>query len=1115
VTGCTRHAASTPAPEHPYVQELLDFSPDVICIADKEGRFIQVSAAAKAVWGYDPSELVGKQFIELVVEEDRPHTLQAAADVVNGAVLNNFKNHYTCSDGRIKPMLWSARWNSAQEVVYCIGRDGSEKEAAEKKAAEYEQRLYRACQLAQIGWWEWHGDTSELYVSDELLAIYGLTPADRSRFGLELFLSLVHPDDRSYVQEHWASIQDASYAQYEHRLIKPSGEVIYVIHYVQRVKDETGRVIRGHGTTKDITARKEPELALKASQQKLQDIFESLGDGFFALDRQWTVTYWNGKAEVIGRRKRSEMIGRNFWELFPKARNLKFYSEYERALAENVPVHFEEYAPSLDTWIEVSAYPSAEGLSVYMRDITARKQEEEERRLLDEQLQRARQNLQHLLENMTDGFFTVTREWTITFATDNLATIVGRDKEYFIGRNLWECFPEAVDSRFYREYHRAFAENTLVSFEEYYPPLDRWLEVNAYPTEDCLAIYLKDITGRKRQEQALQISTERFHFVSMATSDIVWDWTIATGELYINNSFSRVFGYNLSDPVSLSQLWRDNLYPDDRERILASQAAAIQNPNVYLWEDSYRFFKKCGEVAYVTDRAVIIRNDEGRAVRMIGAVQDITERHRQEQRLEFMAKATSGVIWERELEGEDVEINGEKLKQLTGYDIGGNYVTRSFWLEKIHPDDLPCLHENREYALRHDFDFYVQEYRLRKADGTWAYLKDRTYVIKNDAGKAINLIGVMEDITTERLTEKAIVESEKSYRQLFNNAPLPTMIFEAETLQFLDVNTTAIDFYGYSREEFTRMTVPDLRPREERGKVHDTLPTLQALSPLKSEPIVHLKKCGERVLVEVSVTLINYKGNKALLATVNDVTEKLRLQAELTRGKVNHQKDITKAIIETQEKERSEIGKELHDNVNQMLTTAKLYVENIGYYPEQSTLFASKSVGILQDSINEIRRLSRALVTPTIRDVGFKDTLGELVASYLELRLFEVHTSFDFDEAFIPKGVKLTIYRILQEAFNNTVRYAGASLVQIHIRSTAHTLKLVYVDDGVGFNPATVKRGIGLQNIQHRTDAYRGKVQVRSSLNAGCELKIIFPLDGQEPKEIATNKLNNPISDYD
>ena len=1112
MTVCTSPAALPPEPAS--VQELLDFSPDVICTCDKEGRFIQVSAASQAVWGYDPVELKGEHFMNFVREDDHARTLEAAQQVMNGQPSSSFENHFRCKDGSHKLITWSAKWSPEQQVVYCIARDGSEKEATERRAAAIEERLYRAYKLAAIGWWELQVDTNQITISEELYGIYGLTPADTPRFTNEDYISLVHPEDLAQVLQHASLVWNSNYHQYDHRIIKPTGEVIHVIHYVQTERDGEGRVVKIHGTTKDISQRKSYELALRQSQQRLEDIVESLGDGFFALDRQWRVTYWNEKAADMTGRKRTDVMGTDFWELYPKAKSLKFFGEFHRAAGENTPVCFEEYSTSLQAWMEVSAYPSPDGLSVFIRDISPRRQQEAERRQLDEQLRQAQESLQQVLENMSDGFFTVDREWTILFANDKIASILGLRKEDYVGKNLWQSFPEAVHSRFYSEYHRAFADNTFVSFEECLPGFDLWFEANAYPTQDKLSVYLKDITDRKRQQQALQISNERFHFVSMATSDIVWDWNITSGELYINQSFTRVFGYELDGTVSPRQLWRDNVYPDDCERILASQAAAIQNPSILLWEDSYRFFKKCGEIAYVTDRAVIIRNGEGRAVRMVGAVQDITERHRQEKRLEFMAKATSEVIWERAIDGEVVEVNGEKLQQMSGYDIGGNYTTRAFWRDKTHPDDLPRLRSNREYALLHDFEFYVQEYRFRKADGTWLYVKDRIHVIKNDAGKVVRLIGAIEDITTERLTEKAIVESEISYRQLFNNAPLPCMIFDAESFQFLDVNSSTLEHYGYTREEFLHMSLLDIRPVEELPKSFQAISRLGLHNKVSLGVITHIIKGGKRILVEATVSRINYKGRNAFLATVHDVTEKLRLQSELTREKINHQKDITKAIIETQEKERSEIGKELHDNVNQMLTTAKLYVENMTYYPEQGAQFAARSVGILQDSINEIRRLSRALVTPTIRDVGFKDTLGELVASYLELHLFKVHTSFHFDEAAVPKGVKLTIYRILQEAFNNTVKYAQASHVQVVIRSSAHTLKLVYIDDGIGFDPATVKRGIGLQNIQNRTDAYRGQVQVSSTPGAGCTLKILFPLTGTQPQDIPTN-INNLTSDYE
>lgn len=356
-------------PQRPRLQALLDFSPDVICSLDKEGHFIDVSAAAKTLWGYDPEELRGRHFIEFVLEEDRQRTLQAAEGVLQGVVSSDFENCFRCKDGSIRRNIWSASWNPRDEMVYCIARDGSERYKARQKAAQYEARLYEAYKLAGIGWWELNLPENELSVSDELYQIYGISRVQYPVFTTDVFLSLVHPDDLAHVQESLQAVQEVPYHQYDHRIVKPSGEVIYVIHYTHTVKDESGRVVKIHGTTKDISQRKGYEAALRRSQQKLEDIVESLGDGFYALDRAWTITYWNGRAERVTGKKREEVLGKNFWDVYPKAKMLRFYEEFDKALATNRPVHFEEFSPSLQAWMDVSAYPSQEGLSIYIKEI--------------------------------------------------------------------------------------------------------------------------------------------------------------------------------------------------------------------------------------------------------------------------------------------------------------------------------------------------------------------------------------------------------------------------------------------------------------------------------------------------------------------------------------------------------------------------------------------------------------------------------------------------------------------------------------------------------------------------------------------------------------------------
>lgn len=127
--------------------------------------------------------------------------------------------------------------------------------------------------------------------------------------------------------------------------------------------------------------------------------------------------------------------------------------------------------------------------------------------------------------------------------------------------------------------------------------------------------------------------------------------------------------------------------------------------------------------------------------------------------------------------------------------------------------------------------------------------------------------------------------------------------------------------------------------------------------------------------------------------------------------------------------------------------------------------------------------------------MGFRETVQELADAYRDLRLFEVVCSFHFSEKNLSRELGLTLYRILQEAFNNTVKYAGASLVMVYLERRGDQLHLVYQDNGKGFDPSATYKGIGLNNIQNRVDAYQGRVEVRSAPGKGCELSVVLPLD--------------------
>jgi PAS domain S-box-containing protein len=286
---------------------------------------------------------------------------------------------------------------------------------------------------------------------------------------------------------------------------------------------------------------------------------------------------------------------------------------------------------------ELTQTPKGKVLTGVVQDIT--KQVEADARLT------------RTLENMSDAFMVIDThddQWRFSFMNHHAEALLDRSRSELIGKPIWDVFPEAVGSRFQVEYERAVRTRQTVRFIEFYPPLDKWFEINAYPVPEGLAIYFHNITEHKRAEAAVKLSEERFRLVARASTDVIWDWDVRAQTLWWNENFTVLFGY---DPAQLPQgpeSWIDHIHPEDRDRVLHSLYEAVEG-NKNTWTDTYRFTRADGQPVTVIDRGFVIRDSEGKAVRMLGSMIDISERlHleerlRQSQKMEAVGQLTGGV----------------------------------------------------------------------------------------------------------------------------------------------------------------------------------------------------------------------------------------------------------------------------------------------------------------------------------------------------------------------------------------------------------------------------------------------------------------------------------------
>jgi PAS domain S-box-containing protein len=323
-------------------------------------------------------------------------------------------------------------------------------------------------------------------------------------------------------------------------------------------------------------------------------------------------------------------------------------------------------------------------------------------------------------------------------------------------------------------------------------------------TEKLLAKTIQYGIERKRNLEFLRESNERFNTVVKATNDAIWDWDIAGGKLsMVGDTYLALFGHEVSGVSSLVELWAKVMHPDDRERVMRKLRQVIESGTEKNWEDEYRLLKVSGEFAYVHDRGYIQHSGglgntaEQRAVRMIGAIQDISVRKR---------------------------------------------------------------------------------------------------------------------------SEEIIIDSEERYKQLFYKNPFPTWVFDPEDLRIMEVNDAAEAKYGYDRAEFNRLTMCDLHVKGEEEEFMDIF-RFARTAEVGPRLWHHRNKWGGVMIVEITSHPMDYFGKSCVQVIVNDVTERIRLEKELALQQKLKQQQITEVVLDAQERERFELGQELHDNINQILAT--------------------------------------------------------------------------------------------------------------------------------------------------------------------------------------------------
>jgi PAS domain S-box-containing protein len=501
-------------------QTLFDLSPDLLCFINTDGYFIRVNKAMETALGYTKEELLSKPFLHFVDADHRKRTIEQIRALAENKPIRHFKNCYRCADGSLKWLSWNA-FQLPDKTCFASARD---------------------------------------------VTIYSDSLNDPEQSGLDMSKDF-----------------------------NLSPEVICLF-------DDAGRFAKINRASQELWGYNE-----------------------------------------------NELIGRNYLDLLHPDDREKGIAIKSQILEDKGQTDFENkilcknggYLPVAwsATWL-----PTEQLMFAVARDATQKES-------WKEQLQINEHRLLALIESGNDIILILSADGVYKFVSPSVKNILNSDPEFYLGKVTFQFIHPDDVGWVSEEFKAVLASDKPVYIAPFRLQIASgewvWIETMATnrlndPAIEGIVINAKDVTKKRNQEQEklrsdeeLKLSNERYSLALKATKDVIWDWNLETNDLTRDLSFEKLFGYSQASlPTNQEKdSWENYIFEEDRARVLKSLKDALINAEITYWREEYRYLKADQALAYIIDQGYIIRNADGKAVRMVGAMHDTTEEREKEQHI--------------------------------------------------------------------------------------------------------------------------------------------------------------------------------------------------------------------------------------------------------------------------------------------------------------------------------------------------------------------------------------------------------------------------------------------------------------------------------------------------
>ena len=630
------------------------------------------------------------------------------------------------------------------------------------------------------------------------------------------------------------------------------------------------------------------------------------------------------------------------------------------------------------------------------------------------------------------------------------------------------------------------------------------LNVSLLKTEDeaspLVFAFVEDITGRKRAEEALQENEQRLRLAIQAGRMYVFDWDVVTDEIV--RSKESVDILNWADPEhDTGRDFHARVHPDDEALYTATEARLTpENPTYQI---SFRTVRPGGDFTWLEETGRASFDAQGKMVRVIGMVADITQRKLAEVKLRkseerFRLAAQAGKMYAYEWDpASDLVTRSEAYGNILGFLDPAEQITRQQLAARVHPDDRARFVSSVD-SLTPENPTTRISYRVLHPDGSVIWVEKSGRAFFDAQGKLSRTMGMVADITERKHAEQALRESEDKLRLLLDST--------AEAIYGIDIehrctfcNSACLRILGYKH-------IDEVVGKDMHKLIHHTRAD-GAPFPVEECRIREVTRTGDgahadnEVLWRANGTSfpVEYwsypqrRGHEVVGAVVAfiDTTERQSAEAALA--------NLSRKLIETQEQERARIGRELHDDIGQRLA---LVAAELQQMHQDRNIFARvrRRLGELQKKVSEIaadtQALSHQLHSARLQYLGVTAAVRSFCREFGEQQKVKVEFKVNDVPAALSPDISLCLFRVLQEALHNSAKHSGARRFEVRLWGTANEIHLTVSDSGKGFDRVAAKtsQGLGLISMQERLKLVNGTLSIDSQPGSGTKIEARIPV---------------------